>query len=337
MNALEQLLWSFERDDLEEITLTSDTPAHGLIDGVVEALGEEVWAADTLVGALVTFGGSRHVEELSQTPRQWTARVVGLGVISVSATQRGEEVQARFRMSKKEEKAGSPAAEPRPPQKAPDPAEPAQASPNGPPPFVPVRPTQQLRAPGPSRAGRTFASTPRRASASARRTPAFRAWSSTTRRTTRRSPPGPPYRSSSMGLTSSSTFRRLRRSWRLRIFRRCRRSPRRVPLPERHRSRCRRRRHRRPPPLRAQPFPRHRRLRRHHRHHRHRLRRHLRPLPQLRRAPRLLVAVVLPSQRRDRPRSRSALCWRMPARLARAISTSSRGARRFTASRASFV
>jgi twitching motility protein PilT len=142
MNALEELLWSFDQSDLEEITLAANRTAEGVTNGVVAPLGDDVWTNDALVDALVSFGGSRHVEELSMTPRQWTARVVGLGVIAVSATQKGIDVEARFRVSKRAGKSAPP-----PP---PDPrivvgGKGAAAQRN----FTPTRPMQAVEAPKP--------------------------------------------------------------------------------------------------------------------------------------------------------------------------------------------
>ena len=101
MNALEELLWSFEQPDLEEIIVMSGAAPNGVVAGASKPLKPQVWDADMLLSALVAFGGSRHVEELSSTPRQWTARVNGLGAVSVSATQAGKSVEARFRLLRK--------------------------------------------------------------------------------------------------------------------------------------------------------------------------------------------------------------------------------------------
>src|ERR1700729_929331 len=87
---LEQLLRSFEQPELEEIVLASDAPAaavsaKGANRGALNA--PDAWDTDAILSALVAFGGSRHVEELSSSPKQWTARVQGLGMISISVKQ----------------------------------------------------------------------------------------------------------------------------------------------------------------------------------------------------------------------------------------------------------
>jgi twitching motility protein PilT len=111
MNALEQLLWSFDREDIEEISLTGGCPAKR-VSGSIELSDDDVWSNEQLIASLTTLGGSRHVEALSETPRQWTAHVPGLGMVAITASQAKEDVVARFRLLRKE---GKPSVPPPPP------------------------------------------------------------------------------------------------------------------------------------------------------------------------------------------------------------------------------
>jgi twitching motility protein PilT len=108
---LEQLLRSFEQPELEEIVLASDAPAAAIsakgANGGLNA--PDAWDTDAILAALVAFGGSRHVEELSSSPKQWTARVPGIGMIAISVKQVDASVEARFRLMKKAGKSIPPA------------------------------------------------------------------------------------------------------------------------------------------------------------------------------------------------------------------------------------
>jgi twitching motility protein PilT len=63
---------------------------------------------------LVTMGGSRYVEQLSERPVQWTTRLDGVGVIAVAAIMRKDVVQARFTVARRDTGAGVSKAPPAP-------------------------------------------------------------------------------------------------------------------------------------------------------------------------------------------------------------------------------
>lgn len=67
-----------------------------------QALAESAVSTDDILATLVSLGGDRHVESLAEAPASWTFRSRGLGLVAVSATQRGGEVRARFAVTQRE-------------------------------------------------------------------------------------------------------------------------------------------------------------------------------------------------------------------------------------------
>src|ERR1700733_8117651 len=100
MKSLRQLLRSLERADVAELALVSDRLPCVRVGTSFDPIDEEAPSTDAILAMLVAMGGSRHVEALSTAPKQWVARVPGLGSITVSAVQRGQTVQARFSLAR---------------------------------------------------------------------------------------------------------------------------------------------------------------------------------------------------------------------------------------------
>jgi twitching motility protein PilT len=96
MKSLIQLLRSLERADVAELALVSDRLPCVRVGTSFDPIDEEAPSTDAILSMLVAMGGSRYVEALSTAPKQWVARVPGIGSITVSAVQRGQTVQARF-------------------------------------------------------------------------------------------------------------------------------------------------------------------------------------------------------------------------------------------------
>jgi twitching motility protein PilT len=104
MKTLEQLLRYLERPDVAELALVSDRLPCIRIGTSFDPVDEEAPSTDTILAMLVSVGGSRYVEMLGPTPKQWTSRLDGVGTVAISALQRGDHVQARFSIARRDEK-----------------------------------------------------------------------------------------------------------------------------------------------------------------------------------------------------------------------------------------
>lgn len=96
MIALRSLLSHLTRAEVGEIVLESGRPPSARVEGALDRIDAHVISADELVQLLFGAGGSRYIESLGPKPTQWRTRVEGVGVVVVSATQRGEVIEARF-------------------------------------------------------------------------------------------------------------------------------------------------------------------------------------------------------------------------------------------------
>ena len=96
MIALRSLLSHLTRAEVGEIVLESGRPPSARVEGALDVIDAHVISADELVQLLFGAGGSRYIESLGPKPTQWRTRVEGVGVVVVSATQRGEVIEARF-------------------------------------------------------------------------------------------------------------------------------------------------------------------------------------------------------------------------------------------------
>jgi twitching motility protein PilT len=96
MIALKPLLAHLTRGGVTEVVLQSGRPAGARVDGALEEIDDEPMSGDDILSLLFSAGGSRYVDSLGPKPTQWRTRVEGVGAITVSATARGEMVQAHF-------------------------------------------------------------------------------------------------------------------------------------------------------------------------------------------------------------------------------------------------
>jgi twitching motility protein PilT len=103
LKSLAQLLRSLERADVAELALVSDRLPCVRVGTSFDPIDEEAPTTEEILAMLVAIGGSRYVEALGTAPKQWVARVPGLGSITVSAVQRGQSVQARFSLARSPE------------------------------------------------------------------------------------------------------------------------------------------------------------------------------------------------------------------------------------------
>ncbi len=74
------------------------------IANAYEPVDDRSLTRDEVYGVLMSLGGSRYVETLTDKPTKWRARVDGVGSLLVGAVVRGERVQARVLLTRAEEK-----------------------------------------------------------------------------------------------------------------------------------------------------------------------------------------------------------------------------------------
>jgi twitching motility protein PilT len=99
MKNLEQLLRSLERDDVEELMMVTGRLPCVRVGTSYDPLDDAPLSSDSILAMLVAAGGSRYVDALGPVAKQWQVRAQGLGVIRVSAFQRGQHVEARFSLT----------------------------------------------------------------------------------------------------------------------------------------------------------------------------------------------------------------------------------------------
>ena len=102
MKPIEELLKNLGRPEVLEFGLVTNRLPSVNIGGKFEPVDDEAPTTEVLMQMLVTMGGSRYVEQLSERPVQWTTRLEGVGVIAVAAIMRKEIVQARFTVARRD-------------------------------------------------------------------------------------------------------------------------------------------------------------------------------------------------------------------------------------------
>jgi twitching motility protein PilT len=115
MKSVEKLLRCLERPEVEELALVSGRLPSARVGTSFDPLDEEPLSADSILAMLVQAGGSRYVDDLGPKPKQWAHRLPGVGNVTVSASQRGAQVLARFALASKPPSEASEATPPRPP------------------------------------------------------------------------------------------------------------------------------------------------------------------------------------------------------------------------------
>jgi twitching motility protein PilT len=95
MKKLQDLLQQLSRPEVAELVLVTGKPPRARTPAGHEQVGDAL-ASDAILGLLFSAGGSRHVDDLTERPVQWRTRVEGVGQVVVTASQRGDIVEARF-------------------------------------------------------------------------------------------------------------------------------------------------------------------------------------------------------------------------------------------------
>lgn len=100
---VQKILRALAREDVNECALvTGRFGASRGQDGQWTPLEEKALTSDDIFAILSAFGGDRHLERLGEAPIQWQFRSRGVGVVVASATQRGDDVRARFLVKERE-------------------------------------------------------------------------------------------------------------------------------------------------------------------------------------------------------------------------------------------
>jgi twitching motility protein PilT len=102
MKPIEELLQSLGKPEVLEFGLVTNRLPSVNIDGKFAPVDDEAPTTDQLLQMLVAMGGGRHVEQLSERPVKWTARLDGVGVIAIAAIMRKDIVQARFTVARRD-------------------------------------------------------------------------------------------------------------------------------------------------------------------------------------------------------------------------------------------
>ena len=121
MSSAKALLQRIGTRGITEISLVSGQVAHGLAGAAPMAIDAIVHDADDVLQILFEAGGSRHVDNLGAKPSHWTTRLEGVGLLDVTATMRGDLIQARFtlRQAKETSLTPTPGSAPSPPRETP--------------------------------------------------------------------------------------------------------------------------------------------------------------------------------------------------------------------------
>jgi twitching motility protein PilT len=105
VKTIEEMLRNLARGDVTEFAVVSDRLPCIKVNGAFQPVDDVAPSTDAILEMLVSTGGSRYVDALGPRPSSWTARVPGLGMIAVSALLRDQIVQARFLLTRRDERA----------------------------------------------------------------------------------------------------------------------------------------------------------------------------------------------------------------------------------------
>lgn len=99
------LLRALHREDVVECAIATGRFPAQRIGAAWQALSQTPLTTDEILLTLVGAGGARHVDALGQGASSWSFRSSGLGVVTVTATRKGDDdVRARFVLTTREEK-----------------------------------------------------------------------------------------------------------------------------------------------------------------------------------------------------------------------------------------
>src|SRR5579872_6650378 len=96
MKPLHDLLRELARPEVGEFAVASDRLPCVKVGDKYDPVDDTARSTDEILDMLASVGGMRHIEDLEARPAQWSARVEGVGVVSIQAVMRTGRIQARF-------------------------------------------------------------------------------------------------------------------------------------------------------------------------------------------------------------------------------------------------
>jgi twitching motility protein PilT len=102
MKPIEEMLRHLGRPEVSEFAIATGRLPCVKVSGAYQPVDDSAPSSEVILEMLVGAGGSRYVDALGEKPVQWTTRVEGVGTVTVGAVLRGDKVQARFIVSKKD-------------------------------------------------------------------------------------------------------------------------------------------------------------------------------------------------------------------------------------------
>jgi twitching motility protein PilT len=108
-STIQTILRALHREEVTECAVATGRFAASRVGGSWQALEATPLSTDDILVLLTGLGGDRHVEGLGEATSSWSFRSKGVGVVSVSATRRGDDVRARFVVTKRDVEVAQPA------------------------------------------------------------------------------------------------------------------------------------------------------------------------------------------------------------------------------------
>lgn len=102
------LLAHLARPEVSELVLATGLLPRVRRANALEAVGADPSSSEEIVEVLFAVGGSRYAEELGPRAKEWRFRIDGVGLVSVRALQRGDELEVRIAVQARREATASP-------------------------------------------------------------------------------------------------------------------------------------------------------------------------------------------------------------------------------------
>jgi len=108
MKPIEEMLRHLGRPEVSEFAIATGRLPCVKVFGSYQPVDDTAPSSEVILKMLVGAGGGRYVDALGEKPVQWTTKVDGVGIVVVGAVLRGDKVQARFLVQKKEAAVAAP-------------------------------------------------------------------------------------------------------------------------------------------------------------------------------------------------------------------------------------
>jgi twitching motility protein PilT len=100
LKTIEEMLRCLSAPNVTEFALVSGRLPCAKISGAFKPVDDVAPSSDNVLQMLMAVGGSRYVDDLGAKPLSWTARVNGIGSVTVLAVMKDDLIQARFSLAK---------------------------------------------------------------------------------------------------------------------------------------------------------------------------------------------------------------------------------------------